>query len=243
MLRIERLTKKYGDKVAVDNLSLHVKAGEIYGFIGHNGAGKSTTIKAVVGALDYTDGQILVNGKENKQDALACKMATAYIPDNPDIYEHLTGIQYINFVCDIYGVGDERNERIEKYSTEFGIKDNLGDIISSYSHGMRQKLVLISALVHKPKLLVLDEPFVGLDPVAAFKLKQIMREVCNEGSSIFFSSHVLEVVEKLCDRVGIIKDGKLVKEGTIEQITGDKSLENLFIEIATENNEGAKEKA
>ena len=240
MLKIDNFTKKYGDKVAVDGLSLHVKAGEIYGFIGHNGAGKSTTIKAVVGALDYTDGQILVNGKGNKQDALACKMATAYIPDNPDIYEHLTGIQYINFVCDIYGVGDERNERIEKYSTEFGIKDNLGDIISSYSHGMRQKLVLISALVHKPKLLVLDEPFVGLDPVAAFKLKQIMREVCNEGSSIFFSSHVLEVVEKLCDRVGIIKDGKLVKEGTIEQITGDKSLENLFIEIATENNEGAK---
>ena len=240
MLKIDNFTKKYGDKVAVDNLSLHLKAGEIYGFIGHNGAGKSTTIKAVVGALDYVDGQILINGNDNKENSLACKMATAYIPDNPDIYEHLTGIQYINFVCDVYGVGDERNERIEKYSTEFGIKDNLGDIISSYSHGMRQKLVLISALVHKPKLLVLDEPFVGLDPVAAFKLKQIMREVCNEGSSIFFSSHVLEVVEKLCDRVGIIKDGKLVKEGTIEQITGDKSLENLFIEIATENNEGAK---
>lgn len=240
MLKIDNFTKKYGDKVAVDNLSLHVKAGEIYGFIGHNGAGKSTTIKAIVGALDYTDGQILINGKDNKQDALSCKMATAYIPDNPDIYEHLTGIQYINFVCDIYGVGDERNQRIEKYSTEFGIKDNLGDIISSYSHGMRQKLVLISALVHKPKLLVLDEPFVGLDPVAAFKLKQIMREICDEGSSIFFSSHVLEVVEKLCDRVGIIKDGKLVKEGTIEQITADKSLENLFIEIATENQQGVK---
>ena len=243
MLKIDNFTKKYGDKVAVDNLSLHVKAGEIYGFIGHNGAGKSTTIKAIVGALDYVDGQILINGKDNKQDSLSCKMATAYIPDNPDIYEHLTGIQYINFVCDIYGVGEERNERIEKYSTEFGIKDNLGDIISSYSHGMRQKLVLISALVHKPKLLVLDEPFVGLDPVAAFKLKQIMREICDEGSCIFFSSHVLEVVEKLCDRVGIIKDGKLVKEGTIEQITGDKSLENLFIEIATENNEGAQGKA
>ena len=243
MLKIDNFTKKYGDKVAVDNLSLHLKAGEIYGFIGHNGAGKSTTIKAVVGALDYVDGQILINGNDNKENSLACKMATAYIPDNPDIYEHLTGIQYINFVCDVYGVRDERNERIEKYSTEFGIKDNLGDIISSYSHGMRQKLVLISALVHKPKLLVLDEPFVGLDPVAAFKLKQIMREICDEGSSIFFSSHVLEVVEKLCDRVGIIKDGKLVKEGTIEQITGDKSLENLFIEIATENNEGAKEKA
>ena len=240
MLIIDNFTKKYGDKVAVDNLSLHLKAGEIYGFIGHNGAGKSTTIKAIVGALDYVDGQILINGKDNKQDSLSCKMATAYIPDNPDIYEHLTGIQYINFVCDVYGVGDERNERIEKYSTEFGIKDNLGDIISSYSHGMRQKLVLISALVHKPKLLVLDEPFVGLDPVAAFKLKQIMREICDEGSSIFFSSHVLEVVEKLCDRVGIIKDGKLVKEGTIEQITADKSLENLFIEIATENENKGK---
>jgi ABC-2 type transport system ATP-binding protein len=240
MLKIDNFTKKYGDKVAVDNLSLHVKAGEIYGFIGHNGAGKSTTIKAIVGALDFSDGKIAIDGKDNIQDALACKRATAYIPDNPDIYEHLTGIQYINFVCDVYGVGDERNERIEKYSTEFGIKDNLGDIISSYSHGMRQKLVLISALVHKPKLLVLDEPFVGLDPVAAFKLKQIMREICDEGSSIFFSSHVLEVVEKLCDRVGIIKDGKLVTEGNIEQITADKSLENLFIEIATENQEGAK---
>lgn len=240
MLKIDNFTKKYGDKVAVDNLSLHLKAGEIYGFIGHNGAGKSTTIKAVVGALDYVDGKILINGNDNKENSLACKMATAYIPDNPDIYEHLTGIQYINFVCDVYGVGDERNERIEKYSTEFGIKDNLGDIISSYSHGMRQKLVLISALVHKPKLLVLDEPFVGLDPVAAFKLKQIMREICDEGSSIFFSSHVLEVVEKLCDRVGIIKDGKLVKEGTIEQITADKSLENLFIEIATENENKVK---
>ncbi len=240
MLKIDNFTKKYGDKVAVDNLSLHLKAGEIYGFIGHNGAGKSTTIKAVVGALDYVDGQILINGNDNKENSLACKMATAYIPDNPDIYEHLTGIQYINFVCDVYGVGEERNERIEKYSTEFGIKDNLGDIISSYSHGMRQKLVLISALVHKPKLLVLDEPFVGLDPVAAFKLKQIMREICDEGSSIFFSSHVLEVVEKLCDRVGIIKDGKLVKEGTIEQITADKSLENLFIEIATENENKVK---
>ena len=240
MLKIENFTKKYGEKVAVDILSLHVKAGEIYGFIGHNGAGKSTTIKSVVGALDFTDGQILIDGKDNKTNSLACKMATAYIPDNPDIYEHLTGIQYINFVCDVYGVGNERNELIEKYSTEFGIKDNLGDIISSYSHGMRQKLVLISALVHSPKLLVLDEPFVGLDPVAAFKLKQIMREICDKGSAIFFSSHVLEVVEKLCDRVGIIKDGKLVKEGTIEQITLDKSLENLFIEIATNNENGDK---
>ncbi len=234
MLKIENFTKKYGQKVAVDNLSLHVKKGEIYGFIGHNGAGKSTTIKSVVGALDFCDGQILIDGKDVKKEALYCKGVTAYIPDNPDIYEHLTGIQYINFVCDIYSVGEERNERIVKYSELFGMEQNLGDLISSYSHGMRQKLVLISALVHNPKLLVLDEPFVGLDPVASFKLKGIMRELCDNGSAIFFSSHVLEVVEKLCDRVGIIKDGKLVKEGTIEQITADKSLENIFIEIATE---------
>ena len=215
-------------------MSLTVKAGEIYGFVGHNGAGKSTTIKAIVGALGFDSGDILVDGKSIKNDPINAKQVLAYVPDNPDIYEHLTGIQYINFVCDIYGVNEDRNERIEKYATEFQIKDNLGDLISSYSHGMKQKLVLISALVHQPKLLVLDEPFVGLDPIASFRIKEIMKELCKNGSSIFFSSHVLEVVEKLCDRVGIIKKGKLVVEGTIEEIAKDKSLEKLFLEIADE---------
>lgn len=211
-----------------------VKSGEIYGFVGHNGAGKSTTIKAIAGALGFDSGDILIDGKSIKNDPINAKQVLAYVPDNPDIYEHLTGIQYINFVCDIYGVSEDRNQRIEKYSTEFQIKDNLGDLISSYSHGMKQKLVLISALVHKPKLLVLDEPFVGLDPIASFRIKEIMKELCNEGCSFFFSSHVLEVVEKLCDRVGIIKKGKLVVEGTIEEIAKDKSLEKLFLEIADE---------
>ena len=215
-------------------MSLTVKSGEIYGFVGHNGAGKSTTIKAIAGALGFDSGDILIDGKSIKNDPINAKQVLAYVPDNPDIYEHLTGIQYINFVCDIYGVSEDRNQRIEKYSTEFQIKDNLGDLISSYSHGMKQKLVLISALVHKPKLLVLDEPFVGLDPIASFRIKEIMKELCNEGCSFFFSSHVLEVVEKLCDRVGIIKKGKLVVEGTIEEIAKDKSLEKLFLEIADE---------
>ena len=184
--------------------------------------------------MGFDSGDILVDGKSIKNDPINAKQVLAYVPDNPDIYEHLTGIQYINFVCDIYGVNEDRNERIEKYATEFQIKDNLGDLISSYSHGMKQKLVLISALVHQPKLLVLDEPFVGLDPIASFRIKEIMKELCKNGSSIFFSSHVLEVVEKLCDRVGIIKKGKLVVEGTIEEIAKDKSLEKLFLEIADE---------
>lgn len=234
MLEIKNLTKLYGDNKAVDDLSLCVKSGEIYGFVGHNGAGKSTTIKAVVGALDFNEGQILIDGNDVKANPIECKKITAYIPDNPDIYDHLTGIQYINFVCDVFGVGEERNQKIAKYSQDFQIQNNLGDLISSYSHGMKQKLVLIASLVHSPKLLVLDEPFVGLDPIASFRLKEIMKELCANGSSIFFSSHVLEVVEKLCDRVGIIKKGKLVVEGTMEQIAGDKSLENLFLELANE---------
>lgn len=235
MLKINNFSKSYAKGTfAVEDLTLQVRPGEIYGFIGHNGAGKSTTIKAVVGALDFESGEILINGNSVKENPVACKKDIAYIPDNPDIYDYLTGIQYLNFICDLFGVGEERNEIIEKYAEEFEIKNNLGDLISSYSHGMRQKLVIISALVHSPKLLVFDEPFVGLDPIAAFKLKTIMHELCDKGCSIFFSSHVLEVVEKLCDRIGIIKGGKLVREGTVEEIVGDKSLENIFLEIADE---------
>ena len=235
MLQIKNLEKSYQTGIkAVDNLSLNVKKGEIYGFVGHNGAGKSTTIKAIVGALGFDNGDVFIDGKSIKEDSVSAKRNLAYIPDNPDIYEYLTGIQYINFVCDVYGVGEERNKLISRYAEDFQIQDNLGDLISTYSHGMKQKLVLISALVHSPKLLVLDEPFVGLDPIASFRLKEIMKELCANGSSIFFSSHVLEVVEKLCDRVGIIKKGKLVLEGTMEEIAGEKSLEKLFLEIADE---------
>ncbi len=232
MLKIKNLTKKYGNFVAVDKLNLTVNKGEVYGFIGHNGAGKSTTIRAVVGALDFEEGEILVDELSIKNNPLECKKIMAYVPDNPDIYEHLTGIQYLNFIADIYRVSvKDKNERIKKYASLFELEANLGDLISSYSHGMKQKLVLISALVHNPKLLILDEPFVGLDPVASHKLKELMREICSEGGSIFFSSHVLEVVEKLCDRIGIIKGGKLVKEGKVEEILGDKSLEEIFLEI------------
>ncbi len=235
MLKIKNLTKYYGKTFkAVDALSLNVKSGEIYGFIGHNGAGKSTTIKSIVGAIDFEQGEILIDGISIKNNPVECKRLLAYIPDNPDIYDHLTGIQYINFVCDIYGVTENRTEKIKKYAQIFQIEQNLGDLISSYSHGMKQKLVIISALVHNPKLLVLDEPFVGLDPIASHRLKELMKELCDNGGAIFFSTHVLEVAEKLCDRVGIIKGGKLVKEGTMEEIAGDKSLESLFLEIADE---------
>lgn len=232
MLEIKNFSKSYGDFKAVDNLNLTVKDGEIYGFIGHNGAGKSTTIKAVVGAMDFTEGEIYIDGKSVKRDPLGCKSVTAYVPDNPDIYDHLSGIQYLNFICDIFRVSEnDRNERIKKYAELFEISSNLGDLISSYSHGMKQKLVLISALVHNPKFMVLDEPFVGLDPVASHKLKEIMREKCNEGGAIFFSTHVLEVAEKLCDRIGIIKRGRLVAEGSVQEVVGDKSLESFFLEI------------
>lgn len=232
MLEIKNFSKSYGDFKAVDNLNLTVKDGEIYGFIGHNGAGKSTTIKAVVGAMDFNEGEIYIDGKSVKRDPLGCKSVTAYVPDNPDIYDHLSGIQYLNFICDIFRVSEsDRNERIKKYADLFEISSNLGDLISSYSHGMKQKLVLISALVHNPRFMVLDEPFVGLDPVASYKLKEIMREKCNEGGAIFFSTHVLEVAEKLCDRIGIIKRGRLVAEGSVQEVVGDKSLESFFLEI------------
>ena len=217
MLRIEHLTKKYGEKKAVDDLSLHIEKGEIYGFIGHNGAGKTTTIKSVVGILDFDEGEIFIDGKSVKKDSLECKRVIAYIPDNPDLYEFMTGLQYLNFISDIFGVEEkERKERIEKYSTAFEIKEDLASPISSYSHGMKQKLAIISALVHDPKLIIMDEPFVGLDPIASHLLKDIMREKCNEGGAIFFSTHVLEVAEKLCDKIAIIKGGKLIRSGTIE---------------------------
>lgn len=232
MLRIEHLTKKYGEKKAVDDLSLHIEKGEIYGFIGHNGAGKTTTIKSVVGILDFDEGEIFIDGKSVKKDSLECKRVIAYIPDNPDLYEFMTGLQYLNFISDIFGVEEkDRKERIEKYSTAFEIKDDLASPISSYSHGMKQKLAIISALVHDPKLIIMDEPFVGLDPIASHLLKDIMREKCNEGGAIFFSTHVLEVAEKLCDKIAIIKGGKLIKSGTMEEVKGDSSLESVFLEL------------
>ena len=218
MLRIEHLTKKYGEKKAVDDLSLHIEKGEIYGFIGHNGAGKTTTIKSVVGILDFDEGEIYIDGKSVKKESLECKREIAYIPDNPDLYEFMTGIQYLTFISDIFGVGEkERKERIEKYAEAFGIKDDLSSVIS--------------ALVHDPKLIIMDEPFVGLDPIASHLLKEIMREKCNEGGAIFFSTHVLEVAEKLCDKIAIIKGGKLIKSGTMEEVKGDSSLESVFLEL------------
>lgn len=235
MLKIVNLTKKYKDKKAVDNLSLEVKSGEIFGFIGHNGAGKTTTIKSIVGIHDFDEGDILIDGISIKKDAITCKKKIAYIPDNPDIYENLTGISYLNFVADVFEIDEKtRKEKIEKYANMFEIKDNLKNVISSYSHGMKQKLVIISSLIHSPKLLVLDEPFVGLDPKSTFLLKQIMKDMTKEKTAIFFSSHVLEVVEKLCDRIGIIKQGQLIKVGSVDEIKGDKSLEGVFLEL-TEN--------
>ena len=232
MLRIEHLTKKYGEKKAVDDLSLHIEKGEIYGFIGHNGAGKTTTIKSVVGILDFDEGEIFIDGKSVKKDSLECKRVIAYIPDNPDLNEFMSGLQYLNFISDIFGVEEkDRKERIEKYSTAFEIKEDLASPISSYSHGMKQKLAIISALVHDPKLIIMDEPFVGLDPIASHLLKDIMREKCIEGGAIFFSTHVLEVAEKLCDKIAIIKGGKLIKSGTMEEVKGDSSLESVFLEL------------
>ena len=232
MLKIEHLTKNYGEKKAVDDLSLHIQKGEIYGFIGHNGAGKTTTIKSVVGILDFDEGEIYIDSKSVKKDPIACKKDIAYIPDNPDLYEFMTGLQYLFFISDIFGVGEkERKERIEKYAEAFAIKDDLNSPISSYSHGMKQKLAVISALVHDPKLIIMDEPFVGLDPIASHLLKEIMREKCNNGGAIFFSTHVLEVAEKLCDKIAIIKGGKLIKSGTMEEVKGDSSLESVFLEL------------
>lgn len=233
MLKIKEFTKTYtGGKKAVDNLNLEVKAGDIYGFIGHNGAGKTTTIKAIAGVLDFKFGDIEINGISIKKKPEKCKEQMAYIPDNPDLYEHLTGIQYLNFIGDIFKIKkQEREEAIKKYGDMFEITSNLGDLISSYSHGMKQKLAIISALIHKPKLLILDEPFVGLDPKAAHILKGIMKELCQEGGAIFFSTHVLEVAEKLCNKIAIIKGGKLIASGETEKIIGNNSLEDVFMEL------------
>ncbi len=233
MLEIRNFSKTYKKgKKAVDNLTLTVEAGDIYGFIGHNGAGKSTTIKSVVGVLDFEEGEILIDGKSIRKSPVECKKVTAYIPDNPDIYEHLTGVKYLNFIGDIYEVPSKiRKERIAKYGDLLEITGSLGDLISSYSHGMKQKVALIYALIHQPKLMVLDEPFVGLDPKASITLKNIMHEMCGNGSAIFFSTHVLEVAEKLCNKIAIIKDGRLIVSGETEKLTGDESLENLFLEV------------
>ena len=232
MLEIRNYSKSYGsEKKAVDGVSLSVMSGDIFGFIGHNGAGKSTTIRAVVGVLDFTEGEILIDGHSVKADPMACKRVTAYIPDNPDLYENLTGIQYLNFVADVFGLSaGEREARIKKYGDLFEITGALGDLISSYSHGMKQKVAIISALIHAPKLMVLDEPFVGLDPKASFTLKALMRDMCAQGAAIFFSTHVLDVAEKLCNKVAIIKNGRIVASGTVEALTEGHSLEEAFLE-------------
>ena len=232
MLKIQNLTKTYGEKVAVDDLSIHIEPGQIYGFIGHNGAGKKTTLKAATGILRFDSGDIFIGGHSIKSEPLECKKLMAYIPDNPDLYEFYSGIKYLNFIADVYGVpAGVRDERIKKYADLFELTGDLGDLISSYSHGMKQKLAIISALIHEPKLIIMDEPFVGLDPKAAFTVKGLMRELCDRGGAIFFSTHVLEVAEKLCDKVAIIKGGKLVVSGTMEQVKGDDSLEAVFLEL------------
>lgn len=233
MLRIENLTKIYGDKKAVDNLSLHILPGEIYGFIGHNGAGKTTTIKSCCGILKFDAGEIYINGKSVKTDPLEVKKQIAYIPDNPDLYEFMSGIKYLNFIADVFGVSaSDRQERIRKYGDMFELTGDLAQNISAYSHGMKQKLAIISALIHEPKLIIMDEPFVGLDPKAAHTVKTIMRQMCDNGAAVFFSTHVLEVAEKLCDKVAIIKAGKLIKSGTMDEVKGDESLEDVFLELA-----------
>ena len=238
MLKINKLTKTYGDKKAVDDLTLHIKPGEIYGFIGHNGAGKTTTIKACCGILQFDGGEIFIDGVSITKDPLLCKSKIAYIPDNPELYEFMTGIQFLNFIADVYGVGEsERAERIEKYSEMLGIKKDLGQSVGAYSHGMKQKLAIISALIHDPKLIIMDEPFVGLDPKASHTLKLFMREMCAGGGAIFFSTHVLEVAEKLCDKVAIIKNGKLIVSGTMDEVKGDTSLESVFLELEDESDD------
>lgn len=237
MLNIQHLTKAYGGKKAVDDLSLHIRPGEIYGFIGHNGAGKTTTLKSCCGILQFDEGDILVDGVSIRQDPLACKRRLAYIPDNPDLYEYMTGIQYLDFVADVFGVtAADRAGRIRRYGDAFGLTEDLAQPVSAYSHGMKQKLAILSALVHAPRLLLMDEPFVGLDPRASHQLKVLMRQFCDEGGAIFFSTHVLEVAEKLCDKVAIIRAGRLVRAGAMEQVKGDDSLEEVFLEL-----EGEKE--
>lgn len=236
MLKIEHLTKKYGEKNAVNDLSLHIQPGEIYGFIGHNGAGKTTTIKSCAGILRFDSGEITVGGISVKENPIACKKQIAYIPDNPDLYEFMTGIQFLNFIADIFGISAaERKQRIHKYADAFELTEDLAQPISAYSHGMKQKLAIISAWIHSPKLIIMDEPFVGLDPKASHLLKEMMREVCNTGGAIFFSTHVLEVAEKLCDKVAIIKGGKLIRSGTMEEVKGDTSLESVFLELEGES--------
>lgn len=233
MLKIDKLSKTYRNgKKAVDNLTLEIENGDIYGFIGHNGAGKTTTIKCVTGILEFSDGEITIGGKSVKADPLQCKRMLAYIPDNPDLYENMTGIQYLNFIADIFSIDRvQREDSIQKYGDAFELTSSLGDLISSYSHGMKQKLAIISALIHKPKLFIMDEPFVGLDPKAAHTLKEIMKEQCSNGCAIFFSTHVLEVAEKLCNKIAIIKDGKLVASGETSNVKGNSSLEQLFLEL------------
>ena len=235
MLRIENLTKIYGEKKAVDGLNLHIQPGEIYGFIGHNGAGKTTTLKSVAGILKFDSGEILIDGHSIADEPLKCKSMLAYIPDNPDLYEFMSGIKYLNFVADIFGVSAaDRDERIKKYAGIFGLTGDLGQPIAAYSHGMKQKLAIISAWIHSPRLIIMDEPFVGLDPKAAFELKKMMREVCDAGGAIFFSTHVLDVAEKLCDKIAIIKQGRLIRAGTMEEVKGDDSLEEVFLELEGE---------
>ena len=235
MLQIQHLTKTYGDKAAVNDLSLHILPGEIYGFIGHNGAGKTTTLKSVAGILGFDSGDILVCGVSVRKDPIACKQRLAYIPDNPDLYDFMTGIQYLNFIADIFGVdAAKRQERIQKYGDLFELTSDLAAPISAYSHGMKQKLAIVSAWLHDPQLILMDEPFVGLDPKAAHTLKGMMREVCDAGGAIFFSTHVLEVAEKLCDKVAIIKGGRLIRSGTMEEVKGDDSLEDVFLELEDE---------
>ncbi|MCR5281911.1 MAG: ABC transporter ATP-binding protein [Lachnospiraceae bacterium] len=236
MLKISHYSKTYGEgKKAADDVSLTVMSGDIYGFIGHNGAGKSTTIRAVVGVLDFTEGDIFIDGHSVKTEPMACKRVTAYIPDNPDLYENLTGIQYLNFIADVFDIDEQtRQERIKEYADLFEITQALGDLISSYSHGMKQKVAIISALIHNPKLLVLDEPFVGLDPKATFTLKELMRKMCSRGTAVFFSTHVLDVAEKLCNKVAIIKQGRIIDSGTMEEMTEGHSLEEVFLEVENE---------
>lgn len=233
ILEIKDYTKKYSeDKVAADHVTLTVESGDIYGFIGHNGAGKSTTIRAVVGVLDFLEGEIYIDGHSVKTEPIECKKITAYIPDDPDLYENMTGIQYLNFIADIFEISsDEREKSIKQYGDLLELTEALGDLISSYSHGMKQKLAIISALIHKPKLIVMDEPFVGLDPSASYKLKQVMRQMCEKGTAIFFSTHVLDVAEKLCNKIAIIRHGKIIASGTIEELTDGRSLEEVFLEV------------
>ena len=237
MLQIEHLTKTYGEKKAVNDLSLHIRPGEIYGFIGHNGAGKTTTLKSCAGILAFDQGTIRISGTSVTDDPIACKRLMAYIPDNPDLYEFLSGIKYLNFIADIFEVPkDAREQRIARYADQFGLTADLAQPISAYSHGMKQKLAVIAALIHEPRLIMMDEPFVGLDPSAAHLLKTIMREHCDRGGAIFFSTHVLEVAEKLCDKVAIIKQGRLIASGTMDEVRGDQSLEEVFLELEGDGN-------